>query len=63
MSDRPVSSLVAQGWEIVGYSTTDASGTAYQHSVMLRRNNQHKIIVLRKKMLGDGIVVESELDV
>lgn len=63
MSDRPISSLVAQGWEIVGYSTTDASGTAYQHSVLLRRNGQHKVLVLRKKMLGEGIVVDSELDV
>ena len=63
MSDRPLSSLVAQGWEIVDYSTTDASGTAYQHSLLLRRNGQHKILVLRKKMLGDGIVVEEELDV
>ena len=63
MSDTPVSDLVRQGWEIVGYSATDASGTAYQHSVLLRRNSQHKIVVLRKKLLGDGIVVDSELDV
>jgi hypothetical protein len=63
VSDTPVSDLVRQGWEIVGYSATDASGTAYQHSVLLRRNSQHKIVVLRKKLLGDGIVVDSELDV
>lgn len=63
MTDRPLSSLVQQGWEIVGYSATDASGTAYQHSVLLRRSSQHKIVVLRKKMLGEGIVVDSELDV
>ena len=63
MTDRPISSLVAQGWDIVGYSTTDASGTAYQHSVLLRRNGQHKVVVLRKKMLGEGIVVDSEMDV
>jgi hypothetical protein len=63
MSDTPVSDLVRQGWEIVGYSATDASGTAYQHSVLLRRTGQHKIVVLRKKLLGDGVVVDSELDV
>lgn len=63
MSDRPLSSLVAQGWEVVSYSATDASGTSYQHCVLLRRNSQHKIVVLRKKMLGEGIVVDSELDV
>ena len=63
MTDRPLSNLVKQGWNVVGYSTTDASGTAYQHSLLLHRNGQHKILVLRKKMLGDGIVVEEELDV
>ena len=63
MTDRPLSSLVKQGWEIAGYSATDSSGTAWQHSVLLRRNGQHKIVVLRKKMLGEGIVVDSELDV
>ncbi|MBX9614848.1 MAG: hypothetical protein K2X25_04575 [Caulobacteraceae bacterium] len=63
MSDTPVSDLVRQGWEIAGYSATDASGAAYQHSVLLHRNGQHRIIVLRKKLLGDGIVVDSELDV
>lgn len=63
MSDRPLSSLIQQGWEIAGYSATDSSGTAWQHSVLLRRNGQHKIVVLRKKMLGEGIVVDSELDV
>ncbi|HEX8469582.1 MAG TPA: hypothetical protein VF633_00575 [Brevundimonas sp.] len=63
MSDAPISNLIAQGWEIAGYSATDASGTAYQHSVLLRRQGRHKIVVLRKKILGDGIVVDSELDV
>ena len=62
MSDTPVSDLVRQGWEIVSYSATDASGTAYQHSVLLRRSGEHKIVVLRKKILGDGVVVDSELD-
>lgn len=63
MNEKPISTFVSQGWEVVGYSATDASGTAYQHSVLLRRNSQHKIVVLRKKMLGEGIVVDSELDV
>ncbi|WGM47347.1 hypothetical protein KOAAANKH_02223 [Brevundimonas sp. NIBR10] len=63
MSDTPISTLVSQGWEIVGYSTTDASGTTYQHSVLLRRQGQHKVLVLRKKILGDGVVVDSEMDV
>jgi len=63
VSDTPISTLVSQGWEIAGYSATDTSGTAYQHSVLLRRQGRHKILVLRKKILGDGIVVDSEMDV
>ena len=63
MSETPISTLVSQGWEIVGYSTTDTSGAAYQHSVLLRRQGQHKVVVLRKKILGDGVVVDSEMDV
>jgi hypothetical protein len=62
MSDTPVSDLVRQGREIAGYSATDASGTAYQQSVLLRRSGEHKIVVLRKKIIGDGVVVDSELD-
>ena len=63
MSDTPISALVSQGWEILGYSTTDASGTTFQHSVLLHRQGQHKVLVLRKKILGDGVVVDSEMDV
>lgn len=63
MSEAPISSLVSQGWEIAGYTATDPSGAVYQHSVLLRRQGQHKIVVLRKKLLGDGIVVDTEMDV
>jgi hypothetical protein len=62
MSDTPVSDLVRQGREIAGYPATDASGTAYQHSVLRHRSGEHKIVVLRKKIIGDGAVVDSELD-
>jgi hypothetical protein len=62
VSDKPLSDLVRQGWEIVSYSATDMSGETYQHNVLLRRQGQHRILTLRKKMLGDGIVA-SELEV
>ncbi|QQQ18827.1 hypothetical protein JIP62_01390 [Brevundimonas vitis] len=62
MSLRPVSDHVKQGWEIVGYSVTDASGETYQHSFVLRRQSQHKVLIVRKKMIGEGLVV-SEMEV
>ena len=62
MSDSPLSDLVRQGWSIVSYSATDMSGETYQHNVLLTKGGQHRILTLRKKMIGDGIVA-SEMDV
>ena len=62
MSDKPLSDAVRQGWEIVSYSATDMSGETYQHNVLLHRQGQHKILTVRKKMIGDGVVV-TELEV
>ena len=62
MSERPVSDLVRQGWEIVSYSSTDMSGETYQHNILLRRGGSHRIVTVRKKMIGEGLVI-AELDV
>ena len=62
MTDRPVSNLVVQGWQVIGYSVSDAGGETYQHNVLLRRQGQHKILTVRKKMIGDGVVV-SEMEI
>jgi hypothetical protein len=62
VSDKPLSDAVRQGWEIVEYSATDMNGETYQHNVLLRRQGQHKILTVRKKMIGEGVVV-SEMEV
>ncbi len=62
MTDRPLSDAVSAGWEIVSYSATDYSGETYQHNILLRRQGQHRILTIRKKMLGEGVVV-TELEV
>lgn len=62
MTDRPLSDAVAAGWDIVSYSATDYSGETYQHNILLRRQGQHRILNIRKKMLGEGVVV-TELEV
>jgi hypothetical protein len=61
MSDKQhVSELVAQGWEIVGFST--AHNTAYCiHTVLLRKQRQHKVVAISDRpLLGVAI---SELDI
>jgi hypothetical protein len=62
VTDRPLSDAVAAGWDIVSYSATDYSGETYQHNILLRRQGQHRILNIRKKMLGEGVVV-TELEV
>jgi len=62
MSDTPLSDLVRQGWSVVSYSVTDSAGETWQHNVLLARQGQHRILTLRKKMIGDGVVA-SEMDV
>lgn len=53
---RPVSDYVAQGWEVIGFSSTDTAS-----HVLLRRQRQHKIVVVWKKAFGG--VGHKELDV
>jgi hypothetical protein len=60
---KPLSTLVAQGWEIVGYAAgSDAKTGMHNHSVLLRRQKQHKVLQLRNKWFGRGLVA-TELDI
>jgi hypothetical protein len=57
--DRPLSTLVAQGWEIVGFSSGHAPGSqAPVENVLLRRQKNHKILSVRRKTFGGGLVVK-----
>jgi len=60
--EKPLSDLVRQGWSVVAYSVTDSSGETWHHNVLLTRQGQHRILTLRKKMLGEGVVA-SEMEV
>lgn len=54
---RPLSTLVAQGWEIVGYAWgQDPQSGMAGNSVLLRRQKQHKVLQLRRKVFGGGFV-------
>jgi hypothetical protein len=57
--DRPLSTLVAQGWEIVGYAAGLApSSHSPVQNVLLRRQKNHKILSVRPKTFGGGYVVK-----
>jgi hypothetical protein len=58
--DRPLSTLVAQGWEIVSYTSEGQppAGGMPVGNVLLRRQKQHKIISIRTRILGAGYVVK-----
>jgi hypothetical protein len=58
MSDKPLSDAIKQGWEVVSYSCTDSSDETWKHNFLIRRQGQHKILSIRKKMLGSGVVAE-----
>ena len=62
MSGKPLSDAVRAGWRVVAYSVNDLGGTAVCHNVVLERQGRHKFLTVRKKMIGDGLVVE-ELEV
>lgn len=57
--ERPLSALVAQGWEIVSYSSGHeyASGAAVEN-ILLRRQKNHRILSIRPKTFGGGYVVK-----
>jgi hypothetical protein len=62
---KPLSTLVSQGWEIVAYANA-AGGEQGQmmttENFLLRRMKAHKIVKIRKKMIGHGFVV-TEMDI
>lgn len=59
--DKPLSTLVSQGWEIINYTVAYEAEGAMQ-SVLLRKLKQHKILRFRAKTFGKGYVVK-EMDV
>ncbi len=60
---RPLSLLVAQGWELVSYSASgDPGHGGITDCFLLRRQKQHKVLKVRRKHLGRGCVA-TETDV
>ena len=61
-TNRPLSALVAQGWEVMHYTSTSGESGMQEHFFLLRKGRDHRVLRVRKKMMGKGLVGE-ELDV
>lgn len=57
--NRPLSGLVAQGWEVIGFAASLAhrSGGGLADTILLRRQKSHKILKIQKKLFRGGYVV------
>ena len=62
MSDRPLSNLVKQGWEVRHYSCSIGDSGMLEHCFHLARRSENKVLRVRKKVMGGGVVGE-EIDV
>lgn len=56
--DRPLSAQLSQGWEVAQYSASLGDSGLLEHCFLLRRSGKCKVLIVRKKMMGDGVVAE-----
>jgi len=61
-SERPLSAYLRSGWDVAGFSSCLSEYGLIEHSFHLRRQNENKIVSIRRKMMGSGLEVR-ELDV
>ena len=62
--DKPLSTLVSQGWEVVTYASTHDHGRGAWRATTscLRRMKSHKLLKIRRKIFGGGFTV-TEMDI
>jgi hypothetical protein len=55
----PLSNLLSQGWEVVNYSAAlDPNTAMLLHCFLVRKGTRAQVVTVRKKMLGEGFMVE-----
>ena len=59
---RPLSDLLAQGWELRRYTPVLGPSGVMEHAFHLQRYRDNKLLVIRRKLMGGGLHAE-ELDV
>ena len=61
--DKPLSTLVSQGWEVVNYASTyDRARGMTSDNFLLRRMKSHKLLKVRRKLFGAGFSI-TEMDI
>ena len=60
--ERPLTELAAQGWEVQNYHALVGTSGMLEHLFHLRRQREHKILLVRRKVMGEGVFGE-EFDV
>lgn len=62
-SDKPLSTHIAQSWELLDYSVGhDPGEQTPMHCFLLRKQKQHRVLRVRPKWFGKGYVVK-EMDI
>ena len=56
--DRPLSALVRQGWEVIHFASNWGNSGMTEQTLLMRRGAEHKLLTIRKKLMGSGLVAE-----
>ena len=55
---RPLSDLIAQGWEVKQYHPVLGPAGLIEHAFHLQRQRESKVLLVRRKMMGEGLHAE-----
>jgi hypothetical protein len=59
-ADKPLSALISQGWEVSHYSASIGDSGMLQHCFLMRKGGRAKILIVRAKIMGEGVVAEEK---
>ena len=57
-NERPLTGLLSQGWEVLQYSASLGDSGMLEHCFLVRRQGEAKILLVRRKVLGEGVTSE-----
>jgi hypothetical protein len=57
-SERPLSGLIAQGWEVQHYHALTGTSGMLEHLFHLSRQGENKVLLVRRSMMGKGMHAE-----
>lgn len=54
-SERPLSELTDQGWEVQHYAVAVGTSGMLEHFFYLRRQRENRVLLVRRKVMGEGM--------